>query len=92
MVEPISPRPVSKPDRQVAPVAPAVSATPANAHANTVAAELTLSAIAFGFTEPPIDQDRVAQFRKAIRDNHYQIRPDRIADRLLAAKTEWSAK
>jgi negative regulator of flagellin synthesis FlgM len=35
--------------------------------------------------EPPMDQDRVAQIRKAIERGRYPVVPARIADAMIAA-------
>jgi negative regulator of flagellin synthesis FlgM len=35
--------------------------------------------------EPPMDQDRVAQIRKAIEQGRYPVVPARIADAMIAA-------
>jgi negative regulator of flagellin synthesis FlgM len=40
--------------------------------------------------EPPIDHERVAAIRKAIADGSFPITPAKIADRLIAAKFEWT--
>jgi negative regulator of flagellin synthesis FlgM len=40
---------------------------------------------------PPVDTDRVAQIRQAIRDGSYPIMPARIADSLIASRLEWNA-
>ena len=40
--------------------------------------------------KPPIDHERVAQIRKAIADGTFPITPAKIADRLIAAKFEWT--
>lgn len=94
MVESVSSKPVSLPDRQVAPVARTAAPAPvASGHQDTAAAELSLSAAAFGFGgAAPVDHDRVTQLRKAIQDGSYTIQPDKVADRLLAAKAEWGSK
>ena len=39
---------------------------------------------------PPIDHQRVAQIRKAIAEGTFPITPAQIADRLIAAKFEWT--
>lgn len=92
MVDSISSKPVSGRDRQVVPVArtaPAGKAAVPNE--GTVAEQLKLSAVAFGFTEQaPIDHERVARIRSAIRNGTFPIYPATIADRLLALKLEWN--
>lgn len=38
----------------------------------------------------PIDHERVAAIRKALADGSFPIMPAQIADRLIAAKFEWT--
>jgi negative regulator of flagellin synthesis FlgM len=91
VVDSISSKPVSGHDRQVAPVARTVPADKARGREGLVAEQLKLSAIAFGFAElPPIDHERVARIRSAIRNGTFPIYPATIADRLLALKLEWN--
>ncbi|MEG3163435.1 flagellar biosynthesis anti-sigma factor FlgM [Sphingomonas sp. PB2P19] len=39
---------------------------------------------------PPVDSDRVAQIKQAIKDGRYPIMPARIADSLIASRLEWN--
>ena len=93
MVDSISSKPVSGRDLQVAPVArtaQAASAKPAGRE-DLVTEQLKLSAKAFGFTEQaPVDHERVARIRAAIRNGTFPIYPATIADRLIALKLEWN--
>ncbi len=38
---------------------------------------------------PPVDTDRVAEIKQAIKDGRYPIMPARIADSLIAVRLEW---
>ena len=40
--------------------------------------------------KPPIDYERVAAIRKALAEGSFPIVPAQIADRLIAAKFEWT--
>lgn len=89
MVDPIGPRPV-KPSDQIARVtraAPTLRSTqdlPRDVEANsaqTIAREMA--------AKPPIDATRVDALRRRIADGSFKIDAAAIADRLLAAKTEW---
>lgn len=94
MVEPIGTKAVATQDRLVAPVAPA--SQPANAAARpseASARQLELTALAFDFGKPsPVDEKRIAEVRRAVRDGTYPIMPETIADRMLALKLYWSPK
>ena len=96
MVDSISSKPVQGVDRQVVPVSRVAQSAPvekaASARDDVVAEQLKLSAVAFGFNEQsaPIDQDRVARIRAAIRNGTFPIYPAKIADTLIALKLEWN--
>ena len=49
----------------------------------TLAADMAASA--------PVDTDRVAQIKQAIKDGRYPIMPARIADSLIASRLEWKS-
>ncbi|MEG3177797.1 flagellar biosynthesis anti-sigma factor FlgM [Sphingomonas sp. RB3P16] len=93
MVDAIGPKAVTPHDRLVVPVA-AASAPPAptsSAMSDTVAKQRELSAIAFDFGKPsPVDDKRVEEVRRAVRNGTYPITPETIADRMLALKLYWS--
>ncbi|MCZ8322148.1 MAG: flagellar biosynthesis anti-sigma factor FlgM [Novosphingobium sp.] len=46
---------------------------------------------ALATAHPPIDQQRVAEIRKAIEQGRYPITPMRVADALIAAGYLWRA-
>ena len=39
-----------------------------------------------GAGEPPVDSDRVAEIRKALKDGSYPLVPAKIADAMIAAR------
>ncbi|MEM9500554.1 MAG: flagellar biosynthesis anti-sigma factor FlgM [Pseudomonadota bacterium] len=39
--------------------------------------------------EPPVDTDRVAEIREALRDGSYPLVPTRIADAMIAARVSF---
>ncbi|MFA6123323.1 MAG: flagellar biosynthesis anti-sigma factor FlgM [Sphingomonas sp.] len=94
MVDSIGAKAVTTQDRPVVPVRP--TAQPANAAARqseTVQKQLELSALAFDFgKQPPVDTKRVEQVRQAISEGTYTLRPETIADRLLALKQSGNPK
>ena len=92
MVDPISSKPVSGRDLQLAPITRTTqAAAKASGREGTVAEQLRLSAVAFGFTEQaPVDHERVSRIRAAIRNGTFPIYPAKIADRLIALKLEWN--
>ncbi|WP_249276544.1 flagellar biosynthesis anti-sigma factor FlgM [Sphingomonas baiyangensis] len=58
--------------------------------AATGAAAGSLQAVAHDMAaSPPVDADRVARIRKAIKDGTFPILPATIADHLLAMKYHW---
>lgn len=89
MVESIGTRLTTGPSRMVAAVREtAAVTTPTKATAparttTTLAAELAAA--------PPVDTDRVAQIKQAIKDGSYPIMPARIADSLIALRLEWKS-
>jgi negative regulator of flagellin synthesis FlgM len=91
VVDSISSKPVSGRDLQLVPVARTAPAAKATDQDGTVAQQLKLSAIAFGFDEkPPVDLERVSRIRNAVRNGTFPIYPATIADRLIALKLEWN--
>jgi len=67
-----------------APVARAERIKPTTGDATqSVAAEL--SAVGLAGAEPPIDQERVSEIRKAVEQGTYPLLPARVADELIAA-------
>jgi negative regulator of flagellin synthesis FlgM len=86
-------------DRLVVPNVTTVSQT-ANAAANasakpneTATKQLELSAVAFDFGKvSPMEEKRVEEVKRAVRNGTYPIAPETIADRMLALKLYWSPK
>jgi len=88
VVNPIGTRPVTGSDRVVAPVARA--AAPVAVETPTRSVDTQLAAVASeAAASPPIDQERVARIRDAVRKGSFPIYPTQIADRLIALKYEW---
>ncbi|WP_343526584.1 flagellar biosynthesis anti-sigma factor FlgM [Sphingomonas sp.] len=40
--------------------------------------------------QPPVNQERIAQIKKAIADGNFPILPATIADQMIALKLSWS--
>ncbi|WP_197054287.1 flagellar biosynthesis anti-sigma factor FlgM [Sphingomonas sp. 37zxx] len=57
---------------------------PADAQAGSLSA--TISDLA---SKPPIDAERIARIRRAVKDGTFPISPATIADRMLALKLNW---
>lgn len=93
MVQSIGPKPISASDRPITSIARVSSAATVASRGDDLHAAPQLSSVAHDAAQqPPIDSARVAELRKAVRDGTYQIDPDRIADRMLALKQEWTSK
>ena len=95
MVDPIGSKPVSTLDKRVAPVA--ASQPAANVHAiadqrNDTQTSAVAAAARSAAASAPIDHDRVAALRNAIANGNYRPAPEAVADKMLGAKQEWSAK
>ena len=91
MVQSIGPKAVTTPDRLVVPVAQ--TAAPANRPNTGTSQQLELSAIAFDYgKQSPVNEKRVEDVKRAVRNGTYPITPETIADRLLALKLFWSPK
>lgn len=82
----------------LAPLAPAtrVPAAAGERH-ETTAAQLEASAVGFGAgfdakKTAAINEQHVADVRRAVRDGTYPLIPETVADRLLALKLDWSPK
>lgn len=89
MVESIGTRLTTGPVRTVR----ATSETPAVAAAApaTTPAKTGATLAAGMAAAPPVDTDRVAQIKQAIKDGRYPIMPARIADSLIALRFEWKS-
>lgn len=95
MVDPLGAKPVSQVERaRVAPVAPLSPARPVENAADRATTGLQASELASAARamaeKPPVDQERVAEIRKAIKDGRYPLVPHRIADHMLALKLNWN--
>lgn len=78
-----APRALSASDRAQIEARPA-AATPAGAAPVTgISLEVTAAAEA---ASPPVDAERVAQIRKALRDGSYPLVPTKIVDAMIAAQ------
>ena len=87
MVESIGTRLTTGPVRTVR----APSETPAVAAPATSPAKTGATLAAGMAAAPPVDVDRVAQIKQAIKDGRYPIMPARIADSLIASRLEWKS-
>ncbi|OYW24084.1 MULTISPECIES: flagellar biosynthesis anti-sigma factor FlgM [unclassified Sphingomonas] len=92
MVDPVGTKPVTQERSlarvaQTAPIARSRSAVQDDA--DTVVAGGVASLVADYAAKPPIDEERVAQIRRAIATNSYPIVAETIADRLIAIKMNW---
>ncbi len=83
---------VTPQDRLVVPVTPTSQTAHAAAQPSEAATrQLELSALAFEFGKaPPVDEKRVEEVKRAVRNGTYPITPETIADRMLALKLYWS--
>lgn len=68
------------------PVQPVVTPVRAPSPADVVATGGLVAQLA---ARPPVDQERVAQIKRAIANGTFPILPATIADRLLAMRYEW---
>ncbi|MES2057781.1 MAG: flagellar biosynthesis anti-sigma factor FlgM [Pseudomonadota bacterium] len=94
MVDPLGVKPVQTSDRGVAPVARVVAPAVVQKSTGPETEAVSQSSLAIAAKEfsakPPINSERIAEIRKAIADGHFPIYPAQIADRLIAAKFEWT--
>ena len=100
MVDAVGMKPVSR-DLSVSRVAAAAPvaavqavATPAASTAAAAPAKVAaLSGVAQTLAAtPPVDTERVARIKKAIKDGDFPILPATIADQMIAYKLSWSGK
>ncbi|WP_260597351.1 flagellar biosynthesis anti-sigma factor FlgM [Sphingomonas endolithica] len=90
MVDPLGAKPI-KTERGVAPVpriVPAATRAQEPALDSVSPSAIASTARSFAAT-PPIDHARVAQLRQAIAEGSFTIRPDKIADKMIAATKDW---
>jgi len=95
MVQAIGPKAVTAPDRLSDRLAvPVAQAAPtSNRPSAGTTQQLELSALAFDYgKQAPVDEKRVEEVKRAVRNGTYPITPETIADRLLALKLFWSPK
>lgn len=91
MVDPVGPRPVKPSDSVAAVTRASATQRPPQDSATDVepySARITAKELA---ARPPVDPVRVDALRRQIADGSYRINAAAIADRMLAAKTEWVA-
>ena len=70
--------------------APAAGTAPAAAKAVTGDTS-ALSGLANAMAaQPPVNQERIAQIKKAIADGNFPILPATIADQMIALKLRWN--
>ena len=97
MVESVGVKPVAR-DLSVARVAAttpvaAVQAAATPAAAAAPAQTIALSGVAQTLAAAvPVDTDRVARIKKAIKDGDFPILPATIADQMIAYKLAWNGK
>lgn len=92
MVDPVGIKATASVDRRLAPVAPVSAVKPAEPQTNALATQAasTLQALSQpAAASAPVDVDRVAKIKQAIKDGNFPLVPSTIADRLLALKLEW---
>lgn len=86
-----APRALSDTDRTLqVPGAPAAANGASNAGAKPgveIAVDASVETI-----KPPVDADRVAQIREALRDGSYPLVPTKIADAMIAAQLSFGMK
>jgi len=86
------PKPVSGTDRNALQSAVVSGGKPANASPvadNGVALEVGKSMEA---AQPPVDTDRIAAIRDALRNDSYPLVPTKIADAMIAAQYNFEVK
>lgn len=71
------------PSSTAAAVSAAAATTPTTPSIGQLAKDMAASA--------PVDTDRVATIKQAIKDGRYPIMPARIADSLIALRLEWKS-
>jgi|GEM_PF-5840716 negative regulator of flagellin synthesis FlgM len=63
-----------------------VSGSPVQAQPTAAkAAQVPVSTVASAGVQPPVDQDRVTEIRRAIESGRYPVVPAKIADAMIAA-------
>lgn len=86
--------PVSSAERAKAKVAPEGGAPSSGGSAadTTKSAGVAVEVAAPVQSGPPVDTDRVAEIRSALRDGTYPLVPTKIADAIIAAQYEFESE
>ncbi len=80
-----APRALSESDRAALDARAQTRANPADTSAEKPGVSIEVGApVSAG--EPPVDNDRVAEIRKALQDGSYPLVPTKIADAMIAAR------
>ena len=91
MVDPIGIKPVNPAARPqpVQPSEPVRAVQAATSNAAPIVESGLRSLAAEAGKAPPVDLERVAKIRAAIRDGNFPLVPTTVADRLLALRLNW---
>ena len=82
------PRALSESDRVQVDKRPSAPPTSTSAQANQPGVAIEVgSAVSAG--QPPVDDNRVAEIREALRDGTYPLVPTKIADAMIAARVSF---
>lgn len=95
MVDPLGSKPIAPGDRvALTPVARAAPAPSVQSGTERATVGLQASSLAMAVREmasrPPVDTERVARIREAVRDGTFPILPATVADHMLALKLNWN--
>ncbi len=71
--------------RGAAPIARSERARPTGGGDDVQSQSVERAAAGLAGSQPPIDQERVSQIRKAVEEGTYPLLPHRVADELIAA-------
>ncbi|WNO53682.1 flagellar biosynthesis anti-sigma factor FlgM [Stakelama saccharophila] len=88
MVDPIGAKPKISAQRPVSAVAQSKRGDRVKENAEQDAASIASTARSFA-EAPPVDAERVARIRQAVKEGSFPITPATIADRLIALKLQW---
>ena len=94
MVDPIGIKAGAVVDRGAVPVGAsvAVAAVQPVARPEKIVESMAAEVSGAMATGAPVDADRVAELRAAIREGRFAISPEAVAERLLALRSAWSGK
>lgn len=73
---------------KIAQVAQAATAKTVSSQSSTVTLGAQVAAKAMA-ASPPVNEDRVAQIKKAVQEGNFPIYPMTVADRLIAFEQGW---